>query len=314
MLLPHARSAAALALLRDRVHAHGPANVLLLLDYDGTLAPIVSDPAAACPEPGVVAVLARLLARFPATVIITGRAAPTVRAFLGPGVGDRVQLAAAHGHALEGPLLTAEIGVEHLPALAAAAAALQLELQGVPGAGVEDNRFSVSVHFRCVPQERVADVHACVAAYMAAVGTRAGLVARAGNCVVELRPGMAWDKGRAAALLVGTLGMVRPDATVLAIGDDQTDEDTFRALRADAPALPAASGAAGALQQPQQPPAPPPCLRALGFTVIVCDDGAAAGADGAAMAAVTVPRETAASYALRDPADVRLFLEALLAL
>jgi trehalose 6-phosphate phosphatase len=313
MLLPHGRSAAALALLRDRVHAHGPANVLLLLDYDGTLAPIVCDPAAARPEPGVVAVLARLLARFPATVIITGRSAPKVRAFLGDGVGERVQLAAAHGHALEGPLLTAEIGVEHLPALAAAAAALQLELQGVPGAAVEDNRFSVSVHFRCVPPERVADVHARVAAYMAAVGTRAGLVARAGNCVVELRPGMAWDKGRAAALLVGTLGMDRPDATVIAIGDDQTDEDTFRALRADAPGLPAASGTAGALQQPQQPPAPPR-VSALGFTVIVCDDGAAAGADGAATAAVAVPRETAASYALRNPADVCLFLEALLAL
>ena len=320
--LPHAT--AALATLAQRIHAHGPGSVLLLLDYDGTLAPLVRDPACAQPEPGIVAALARVLERFPHTVVITGRSADKARAFLGADVGGRVQLAAAHGHALEGPFLTREVGAEHLPALAAAAAALRRELEGrVPGAAIEDNRYSISVHTRCVPPERVAEVHACVAAYMAAVGAGAGLAARGGNCVVELRPAMAWDKGRAAVLLAGALGMDRPHATILAIGDDLTDEDTFSALRADAAAPDggsrrvATSGAVAdgdsELGPPPAPPSSRPCTRAFGLPIIVCDDGLSAGAaDAAATAAVAVPRATAATHALRSPAEVRRFLEALL--
>src|SRR5580658_10495558 len=52
-----------------------PAHALVATDYDGTLAPIVEDPAAAAPAPGAVAALAMLAGRAGTVAVITGRAA-----------------------------------------------------------------------------------------------------------------------------------------------------------------------------------------------------------------------------------------------
>ena len=61
---------AGLAALRS-----GPHEALIALDYDGTLAPIVTDPARAYPAPGALAVLAGLAAAFGSLAVVTGRPA-----------------------------------------------------------------------------------------------------------------------------------------------------------------------------------------------------------------------------------------------
>lgn len=338
--LPHALAQPSLALLEAALARSGPQDTVLLLDYDGTLAPIVADPHHALPERGVLDTLERLVARFPRTCVITGRSVDTIRGFLGRELADRLQLAASHGHDLAGPFATLAVGTEHLPALAAARDALRAALAGVPGADVEDNRFSVTVHYRNVPAAHVDGVKAAVHGYMTTVGTECGLLVRPGNCVLECRPAMAWDKGRAAALLVAAMGADRDSVTVVAIGDDLTDEDMFCVLAA--PPLPPAlsgadshgatastasvSGIAAAASTREgstqaAPREPPPHLRVRGVPIIVHDDGAAApavvlGGDGAGGGkdTVTIARGTAAAYALRAPAEVRALLEALLAM
>src|ERR1700731_446217 len=50
-----------------------PGHALVATDYDGTLAPIVDDPAAAVPAPGAVAALAMLAGRAGTVAVITGR-------------------------------------------------------------------------------------------------------------------------------------------------------------------------------------------------------------------------------------------------
>src|SRR6202034_2497321 len=55
--------------------AADPAHALIATDYDGTLAPIVDDPAAAVAAPGAVDALKRLAGRVGTVAIITGRAA-----------------------------------------------------------------------------------------------------------------------------------------------------------------------------------------------------------------------------------------------
>ena len=55
-----------------------PGHALVATDYDGTLAPIVDDPAAAVPAPGAVAALAMLAGRAGTVAVITGRAAADV--------------------------------------------------------------------------------------------------------------------------------------------------------------------------------------------------------------------------------------------
>ncbi|MBO0816490.1 MAG: trehalose-phosphatase, partial [Actinobacteria bacterium] len=52
-----------------------PSHALVASDYDGTLAPIVDDPAKAVPAPGAVAALTRLAARVGTVAVITGRPA-----------------------------------------------------------------------------------------------------------------------------------------------------------------------------------------------------------------------------------------------
>lgn len=197
------------------------ADVVLLLDYDGTLTPIVADPAAAALGDDVRRALEGALAAFPCTVVITGRSAATAARFLGPTLAPRLQLAASHGFDVRGPLANATVGAQYLPDLAAARDALAAALAGVPGASVEDNAFSVTVHYRNVaPADRPA-VHAAVEAYLAGgTGGNSGggagsggrldaaangdpapappgqrLVARPGNCVHELRPALPWNKG-----------------------------------------------------------------------------------------------------------------------
>jgi trehalose 6-phosphate phosphatase len=62
-----------------------------------------------------------------------------------------------------------------------------------------------------------------------------GLTVRDGKQVIEVRPPVPVDKGTAVVGLVRRLGVGSPGASVLFAGDDLTDEDAFRALRAAVP-------------------------------------------------------------------------------
>jgi trehalose 6-phosphate phosphatase len=214
---------AALAGARPRV---------LLLDVDGTLAPIAPRPEDARVPDGTLAVLAALAAA-PHThvALVTGRAPADARRMV-PVRG--LWVIGNHGAEREAPdgTLTVDPGVAaHGPALRAAVAELAAGLAGVPGALVEDKGWSVTAHFRlAAPADaaRVADA-------ARAAARRHGLAARDGKMVVELRAPVAVDKGTAARALLGVLGADARGAGVLAAGDDVTDEDLFRALAAARP-------------------------------------------------------------------------------
>ncbi|MCP1362976.1 trehalose-phosphatase, partial [Halomonas sp. BBD45] len=52
-----------------------------------------------------------------------------------------------------------------------------------------------------------------------------------GKKVFELRPQLPWDKGKAVAWLIEALGLAEEGVVPIYIGDDETDEDAFMALR-----------------------------------------------------------------------------------
>jgi trehalose 6-phosphate phosphatase len=183
--------------------------LVLLLDLDGTLAPIATRPELAAVPVRTRAALDRLLgAPGVRAAVVSGRGVADAREHAGiPGIA----YAGNHGMEMEGPGLRRVHPEARAarPELEAAAAALGKALAEVPGAFLEDKGLTLSVHFRLAPADR--------------------LRLTAGKMVLEVRPRVEWDKGRAVLFLLDHL-RPPPAAPVLYLGDDATDEDAFRAL------------------------------------------------------------------------------------
>lgn len=201
--------------------------MVLLLDFDGTLAPIVERPEAAAMPASTRAALERLLGRPDVeAALISGRGMADVRERAAlPGVA----YAGNHGMEMHGA------GFDRVhpdaeaarPALERVIAALAAPLAQIPGAIVEDKDLTLSIHDRMVAAERRDEVAALVRDAVAGV---AGLRVTEGKRVLEVRPRIEWHKGRAVEFLLD--GLAPPaGAPVLYLGDDTTDEDAFGALR-----------------------------------------------------------------------------------
>lgn len=143
---------------------------------------------------------------------------------------DQLNYAGSHGFDIAGPAasgLRLEVAPDVIPVLAGAAQELRRALAGVPGALVEDKRFSVAVHYRLVPENLVPEVERVVDRALAA---RPQLRKTLGKRIFELRPALEWDKGKAVLWLLQALDLAGPEVVPLYLGDDVTDEDAFRAL------------------------------------------------------------------------------------
>ncbi|MCU0308088.1 MAG: trehalose-phosphatase [Thermoleophilia bacterium] len=200
----------------------------VFLDYDGTLTPIVARPELAVLAPASREALRRL-AEVATVAVVSGRALASVRELV--GLPDLVY-AGNHGFEIAGPDGTAlerEVGREFIEEVAAARAALEPVVGAIPGAWVEDKTHSLSVHYRQTPDERAGEVEAAVDAALAG---RPRLRKHYGKKVLEVRPRIEWDKGRAVLWLLEALGLDGPGVVPVYVGDDVTDEDAFRALPA----------------------------------------------------------------------------------
>lgn len=199
--------------MRPDLRSAAAAPVLLVAcDYDGTLAPIVDDPAVAHPDPNATAALSDLGGLADTHVaVISGRARGELERLLGPMPGAR--LIGGHG---------AEWGAgETTPRAEELASRLQRVADQFPGATVEPKPTGAAFHYRRVDAD-VADRSAEVA--VEAAGELATRVVH-GKRVVEFSTSDA-DKGSALLRLREELS---PDVTIF-IGDDVTDEDAFLTL------------------------------------------------------------------------------------
>ncbi|MGB4781116.1 trehalose-phosphatase, partial [Candidatus Methylomirabilis sp.] len=98
----------------------------------------------------------------------------------------------------------------------------------IPGALVEDKDLSVSLHYRLVPDRLESHLMGVFLREILPVVRSSGLTVLHGKKVIELRPGINWNKGHAALWLLKQI--CRRSALPIYIGDDRTDEDAFRAL------------------------------------------------------------------------------------
>jgi trehalose 6-phosphate phosphatase len=189
--------------------AEEPDRAAVILDVDGTLAPIVSRPEDAAVPPETLEELERLAGRYRLLAFVSGRAGEDARRMVGI---DGAAYVGVHGLELEPE---AERWREDLHTLAAAEWAW---------GEVENKGLTVSFHYRTASDQEAAVRQAD------AIAKRAwgiGLVPRFGRKVLEVRPPVDADKGTAVRALVRETGVTAG----LFAGDDTTDLDAFRGLR-----------------------------------------------------------------------------------
>jgi len=206
--------------------------LVVMLDVDGTLAPIVSRPDEAEVPRGTQHAVAALAVRPHVHVaLVSGRSAGDARRMVAV---SEVWVIGNHGSETVSPDGEETVDPRVAPfegAMARALRELSRLLAHVPGVLVENKRWTLSVHYRLADERVVPQVEAAVQR----VAHDLGLRVHDGKMVYEVRPPARVDKGTAVLALAQRLGGLADGAALLFAGDDRTDEDAFRALRLRAP-------------------------------------------------------------------------------
>jgi trehalose 6-phosphate phosphatase len=200
-----------------------PERALLAFDYDGTLAPIVLDPAVAYPQLGCRAALGAAAVVFGTVAIVSGRSAGGVVDLLDLSAPDAPALIVfgVHGREVWSRAAGQQAAPPH-PGLAAARGELDA-LFGVlaPGVLIEDKGRSLAVHFRACDDPRAAS--ATGREPVVRLAERCGLEVLPGRLVLELL-GPGPDKGDAFRELAAGAH------AVCFVGDDLADLAAFRVV------------------------------------------------------------------------------------
>ena len=207
-------------------------HVLLLSDYDGTLTPIVDEPESAILFRETRKLLRKLTKDRRYTVgIVSGRALPDLKSKVGL---EGIIYAGNHGLEIEGfgSSFLEPIAEEMRPFLQMLNRVLLATLRGIKGVFVEDKGLTLSVHYRMVDgaeETKVDDAFKKVTDPLSVTGR---IRVTQGKKVYEIRPPVAWDKGKAIAWLIAKFRESSGKGGVLPIymGDDLTDEDGFEVI------------------------------------------------------------------------------------
>lgn len=227
----------------------GTRDLLLLSDFDGTLAEFQADPAAVQLPERVQALIGSLTSAAGTAVgIVSGRRAADVRKRSGL-TREQGFAAGLHGLEIDGP---AGVSFVH-PEIAAArgrvhviAAELRPLAASLPGAFVEDKELSVALHFREASprdQEFAADSFDRLVEPAVAAGE---VRVMRGACVREVLPAIAWTKGHAVTWIRQHVASASDDPFTVYIGDDVTDEDAFWATHGHGLSIAASDRVGGA--------------------------------------------------------------------
>ncbi|CAN1333339.1 Probable trehalose-phosphate phosphatase G [Linum perenne] len=259
--------------------------IAVFLDYDGTLSPIVDDPDQAIMSEEMRSAVRNVAKYFP-TAIISGRSRDKVYELVGL---TELYYAGSHGMDIMGPTNQTvasnhlkfvessdeQVGKEEnlfqparefIPMIDEVFRTLVENTKEIKGAKVENHKFCTSVHYRNVDEKNwpiiAQRVHDILKDYPRLRLTH-------GRKVLEVRPKIEWDKGKAVEFLLKSLGLSNRDNVLpVYIGDDRTDEDAFKVLKEG---------------------------KKRGCGILVSP----------------VPKESNAIYSLRDPTEVKRFLNSL---
>jgi trehalose 6-phosphate phosphatase len=198
-------------------------SLTIFLDFDGTLVEFADRPRGVVLSEEGQQHIDGLIQRWP-TTLLTGRALDDIMR-LAPL--ERLNYAANHGFEilLQGMPEPYHVAPDVTAAIDAAADELQRMLAPCVGVEVENKRYSVAVHYRRAPMHR----SVVEAGVDAVICKQPALRKAAGKMLLEVRPAVEWDKGRALQWVLRQLA--DGSSLPVVIGDDETDEDAFGAAR-----------------------------------------------------------------------------------
>jgi trehalose 6-phosphate phosphatase len=202
--------------------------ILLMLDYDGTLASVVNDSARAFLDRDIETLLNRLALRSDIVMaIISGRSLADLKRRIKL---NNICYVGCHGLEIEGP----GWGFVHpdlpkvCPCIKRLEKRLHCSLYGITKKNIiENKKYALTVHYRGVSAKGRAIISAVVNREKERV--RSALIVEEGRKIYEFKPAINWNKGRAVEKLLQKYRSDKPYP--IYIGDDLTDESAFIFLR-----------------------------------------------------------------------------------
>jgi len=210
----------------------------IFLDYDGTLTPIVDTPSKAVLASSMRKVIEALSFKY-ATAIVTGRKIETICKFVNL---NSLYYAGSHGFDIRGVrnAKIKQVAANYRPFLQSCYQDLCERMKAFQGTLVEDNDFSISVHYRKADPDHVPAIEKIVDEQLVKYPK---LVKKYGKKVFEVRPQIDWDKGKAVKWLLNSMFQnekkkkkkkrkeKNKEIIPIYLGDDVSDEDAFRELQ-----------------------------------------------------------------------------------
>ena len=209
--------------------ARGAGQLALLVDFDGTLAPIQRRPHQVRLPASVRSELVNIARSGAVVGVVSGRELDDIRRMVGV---EGIWYAGAHGLFLQDPgnRSIVLVNLSQRRRMAQVRRALESDLRSVPGIWIEDKRATVAVHYRGAASRSVAYVRARIRRVL---DEFPGVHLLAGKKVWEVLPGRGKDKAAAVRLILRREKLRRPRVRrlVFYLGDDTTDESVFEKLR-----------------------------------------------------------------------------------
>jgi trehalose-phosphatase len=207
--------------------------LFIFLDFDGTLAPIARTPDKAILPRKAKELLKRLRdnPRLKLT-IISGRSIEDIKNKIGL---KGVIYSGNHGLEIEGPKINFKhvvpsgyrMIIEHIKNN------LEQKISPFDGAFVEDKGLSLSLHYRLVDKNKISALKTIFREETVSHLVRNKIKIKPGKMVLEVRPPVEWNKGKVVLWLLSRQlsALKKNDVLPVYIGDDETDEDAFKALK-----------------------------------------------------------------------------------
>lgn len=208
-------------------------NLFLLLDFDGTLAPIAQKPQDAAISSETREVLVRISKECKVQVaVISGRALRDIKQVVAV---DGIIYAGNHGMEMEGLDFKFEYPLprEYRDHLKQISNILHQNLAGIEGVFFEDKGYCLCIHYREVAPDKIPLLNDHFKQAVSYFLQNNLIQLHHEKMVFEIRPPLTWDKGMAVLWLLERQSVLMPGADMypVYIGDDQTDEDAFEALK-----------------------------------------------------------------------------------